>query len=218
MCACVYTSGGEKSPRPPGSDTSSTRVTSPSREGPLLYYYPRVPTGRVTWSAHAPIPSNFRRTRHPNSRIEILDRVPSLLFLRPFERIIPISRSEPCCPFLSCRWTVLIRAKIPANDRRRGNGRILGSSVLFLFLGIIFLIGKKGKGGSLESVEFHDRQISMLRSMERNGTERKGRKTGGSCRRAMDGIWERRWGKMVSCRGGERPRCHIRPGALMGRF
>lgn len=172
MRVCVYTSGGEKSPRPPGSDTSSTRVTSPSREGPLLYYYPRVPTGRVTWSAHAPIPSNFRRTRHPNSRIEILDRVPSLLFLRPFERIIPISRSEPCCPFLSCRWTVLIRAKIPANDRRRGNGRILGSSVLFLFLGIIFLIGKKGKEEVWNRLNFtidRFRCCVVWNGMERNG-------------------------------------------------
>lgn len=213
MRVCVYTSGGEKSPRPPGSDTSSTRVTSPSREGPLLYYYPRVPTGRVTWSAHAPIPSNFRRTRHPNSRIEILDRVPSPL--RTYNSNFPIRTLLPF-PFLSL--DSFDSGQDPGQRSKKGkwsNFRILCSLPLPWNN---FFNRKKGKGGSLESVEFHNRQISMLRSMERNGTERKGRKTGGSCRRAMDGIWERRWGKMVSCRGGERPRCHIRPGALMGRF
>lgn len=73
MRAC--TSGGEKSPRPPGG--SDTRATSPSREGPLLHY-----------AIHAFRPPRSRGPRalqsrpssacagHPNSRIEILDREP----------------------------------------------------------------------------------------------------------------------------------------------
>lgn len=147
MRVCVYTSGGEKSPRPPGSDTSSTRVTSPSREGPLLYYYPRVPTGRVTWSAHAPIPSNFRRTRHPNSRIEILDRVPSPL--RTYNSNFPIRTLLPF-PFLSL--DSFDSGQDPGQRSKKGkwsNFRVLGSLPLPWNN---FFNRKKGKGGSLESV------------------------------------------------------------------
>lgn len=209
MRAC--TSGGEKSPRPPGG--SDTRAASPSREGPLLHYAihafrpPRSRGPRALQSR----PSSAC-ARHPNSRIEILDREP----FAPLPSPSRTSNFQPrtlSFPFLSF--------PVRLNSGRESKGREFSRffPLPFLFAPILCSIGSNCQfqfGGKRKMAEWVERRKTDFdvasRTVGWNGTERaedrrflsEGNGWNLGATLGENGFLSR-WRTV--------PRCHIRPGA-----
>lgn len=216
MRAC--TSGGEKSPRPPGG--SDTRATSPSREGPLLHYAihafrpPRSRGPRALQSR----PSSAC-ARHPNSRIEILDRE-SFAPLPSPSRTSNFQPRTLFFPFLS--FPVRLSSGRESKGRESTRGREEFSRVFplpFLFAPILCSIGSNCQfqfGGKRKMAEWVERRKTDFDGASRtvgwNGTERaedrrflsEGNGWNLGATLGENGFLSR-WRTV--------PRCHIRPGA-----